>query len=100
MLHVRPRLLQFCSRTQLCRASRIAGGVQLSTMSHKKPFMIGVAGGTASGKSSVCEKLMEKLGQNEINNVEKAIFKEKLEVESLKKNLSELKINILELKII
>ena len=73
MLHVRPRLLQFCSRTQLCRASRIAGGVQLSTMSHKKPFMIGVAGGTASGKSTVCEKLMEKLGQNEMNNVEKQV---------------------------
>ena len=42
-------------------------------MSHKKPFMIGVAGGTASGKSTVCEKLMEKLGQNEMNNVEKQV---------------------------
>merc|ERR1712086_1246847 len=39
----------------------------------KKPFMIGVAGGTASGKSTVCEKLMEKLGQNEMNNVEKQV---------------------------
>jgi len=38
-----------------------------------KPFMIGVAGGTASGKSTVCEKLMEKLGQNEMNNVEKQV---------------------------
>jgi len=37
------------------------------------PFMIGVAGGTASGKSSVCEKLMEKLGQNEIHNQEKQV---------------------------
>ena len=35
--------------------------------------MIGVAGGTASGKSTVCEKLMEKLGQNEMNNVEKQV---------------------------
>eukprot|EP00091_Calanus_sinicus_P025664 TRINITY_DN9922_c0_g1_i2.p1 TRINITY_DN9922_c0_g1~~TRINITY_DN9922_c0_g1_i2.p1 ORF type:complete len:191 (-),score=45.23 TRINITY_DN9922_c0_g1_i2:311-883(-) len=42
-------------------------------MAHKKPFMIGVAGGTASGKSTVCEKLMEKLGQNEMNNVEKQV---------------------------
>eukprot|EP00091_Calanus_sinicus_P014936 TRINITY_DN32726_c0_g1_i1.p1 TRINITY_DN32726_c0_g1~~TRINITY_DN32726_c0_g1_i1.p1 ORF type:complete len:101 (-),score=15.20 TRINITY_DN32726_c0_g1_i1:91-393(-) len=73
MLHVRPRLLQFCSRTQLCRAARIVGGLQISTMSQKKPFMIGVAGGTASGKSTVCEKLMEKLGQNEMNNVEKQV---------------------------
>ena len=37
----------------------------------RKPFMIGVAGGTASGKSTVCDLLMEKLGQNEINIVEK-----------------------------
>ncbi|XP_017463519.1 PREDICTED: probable uridine-cytidine kinase, partial [Rhagoletis zephyria] len=28
----------------------------------KKPFVIGVAGGTASGKSTVCSKIMEKLG--------------------------------------
>jgi len=28
----------------------------------KSPFLIGVAGGTASGKSTVCEKIMEKLG--------------------------------------
>jgi len=74
MLHVRPRLLQFCSRTQLCRASCVSGELQLTRkMSHKKPFMIGVAGGTASGKSTVCEKLMEKLGQNEMNNVEKQV---------------------------
>jgi len=42
-------------------------------LSTKKPFMIGVAGGTASGKSSVCAKLMEKLGQNDMNNVEKQV---------------------------
>lgn len=28
----------------------------------KNPFLIGVAGGTASGKSTLCEKIMEKLG--------------------------------------
>ena len=39
--------------------------------SERKPFMIGVAGGTASGKSSVCDKLMERLGQNNI--VEKQV---------------------------
>merc|ERR1719147_395253 len=39
----------------------------------KKPFMIGVAGGTASGKSTVCDKLMEKLGQHKVNSVEKQV---------------------------
>ncbi|KAK6112615.1 uridine kinase [Brugia pahangi] len=29
----------------------------------KVPFIIGVAGGTASGKSSVCSRIMEKLGK-------------------------------------
>jgi len=38
-----------------------------------KPFMIGVAGGTASGKSTVCEKLMDQLGQQNVNNVEKQV---------------------------
>lgn len=29
-----------------------------------EPFLIGVAGGTASGKSTVCQKIMAKLGQD------------------------------------
>ena len=33
----------------------ISGGVGGKT----QPFMIGVAGGTASGKTTVCEKIME-----------------------------------------
>ena len=44
-----------------------------STMAHRKPFMIGVAGGTASGKSTVCERLMEGLGQNEVSVEEKQV---------------------------
>ena len=35
--------------------------------------MIGVAGGTASGKSTVCERLMEGLGQNEVSVEEKQV---------------------------
>ncbi|XP_040895486.1 uridine-cytidine kinase 2-A isoform X2 [Toxotes jaculatrix] len=35
---------------------------------NRQPFLIGVAGGTASGKSSVCNKIMELLGQNEIDH--------------------------------
>ncbi|XP_035684711.1 uridine-cytidine kinase 2-B-like [Branchiostoma floridae] len=34
---------------------------------HRKPFIIGVAGGTASGKSSVCARIMELLGQHEVD---------------------------------
>merc|ERR1712210_411757 len=39
----------------------------------RKPFMIGVAGGTASGKSTVCDLLMEGLGQNEVSVEEKQV---------------------------
>ena len=39
----------------------------------KTPFMIGVAGGTASGKSTVCLRLMETMGQNNKSDVEKKI---------------------------
>ncbi|XP_023137459.1 uridine-cytidine kinase 2-A isoform X1 [Amphiprion ocellaris] len=41
--------------------------------SHGEPFLIGVAGGTASGKSSVCSKIMELLGQNEIDHHQRQV---------------------------
>jgi len=47
---------------------------KISFNGSKQTFLIGVAGGTASGKSSVCKKLMEKLGQNEMSNVEKQVI--------------------------
>merc|ERR1711992_175834 len=45
----------------------------MRTMEARKPFMIGVAGGTASGKSTVRDLLMEKLGQHEVNMDEKQV---------------------------
>ncbi|KAL6489823.1 hypothetical protein MHYP_G00001680 [Metynnis hypsauchen] len=39
----------------------------------KQPFLIGVSGGTASGKSSVCEKIMELLGQNKIDHHQRQV---------------------------
>ncbi|KAG8003291.1 Uridine-cytidine kinase 2-B [Nibea albiflora] len=40
---------------------------------NREPFLIGVAGGTASGKSSVCSKIMELLGQNEIDHHQRQV---------------------------
>ncbi|MGH0181056.1 UNVERIFIED_CONTAM: hypothetical protein FKN15_005600 [Acipenser sinensis] len=40
---------------------------------NRQPFLIGVAGGTASGKSSVCRKIMELLGQNEIDHHQRQV---------------------------
>ena len=45
-----------------------------SASDRRTPFMIGVAGGTASGKSTVCERLMEGLGQNEVSVEEKQVL--------------------------
>uniref|UniRef100_A0A8D3CKT3 Uridine-cytidine kinase n=1 Tax=Scophthalmus maximus TaxID=52904 RepID=A0A8D3CKT3_SCOMX len=39
----------------------------------RQPFLIGVAGGTASGKSSVCSRIMELLGQNEIDHHQRQV---------------------------
>lgn len=36
----------------------------MSSTRKTTPFLIGVAGGTASGKSTVCRKIMDKLGQD------------------------------------
>lgn len=38
-----------------------------------QPFLIGVAGGTASGKTSVCSKIMSKLGQNDLEHHERRV---------------------------
>ncbi|XP_069120241.1 uridine-cytidine kinase 2-like [Argopecten irradians] len=38
-----------------------------------RPFMIGVAGGTASGKSSVCAKIMQQLGQTEVDDTQRQV---------------------------
>ncbi|XP_069465395.1 uridine-cytidine kinase 1 [Ambystoma mexicanum] len=40
---------------------------------HQRPFLIGVSGGTASGKSTVCEKIMELLGQNEVDRRQRKV---------------------------
>ena len=45
----------------------------MSQNGQKVPILIGVAGGTASGKSTVCAKLMETLGQNKMSSVEKEV---------------------------
>ncbi|XP_067007513.1 uridine-cytidine kinase isoform X1 [Anabrus simplex] len=39
----------------------------------KTPFLIGVAGGTASGKSTVCKRIMEKLGQVDMDHTERQV---------------------------
>lgn len=39
----------------------------------KRPFLIGVAGGTASGKSSVCERIVEALGQQKLDSRQRKV---------------------------
>ena len=40
----------------------------------QSPFLIGVAGGTASGKTSVCHKIMEKLGQTDSSSRKRVVM--------------------------
>ncbi|XP_031626074.1 uridine-cytidine kinase isoform X2 [Contarinia nasturtii] len=44
-----------------------------SNLEPKTPFLIGVAGGTASGKSTVCKRIMEQLGQSELGQAERQV---------------------------
>ncbi|XP_013419170.1 uridine-cytidine kinase 2-B-like [Lingula anatina] len=39
-----------------------------------RPFLIGVAGGTASGKTSVCQKIVEKLGQANVERNQRQVI--------------------------
>ncbi|XP_067893870.1 uridine-cytidine kinase 2-A isoform X3 [Heterodontus francisci] len=53
----------------------MAGDSDQTVQNHKprKPFLIGVGGGTASGKSSVCAKIVQLLGQNEIDHHQRQV---------------------------
>ncbi|XP_059056537.1 uridine-cytidine kinase isoform X1 [Achroia grisella] len=44
-----------------------------NNIENKTPFLIGVAGGTASGKSTVCQRIMEKLGQQHKEQTERRV---------------------------
>ncbi|XP_018420826.1 PREDICTED: uridine-cytidine kinase 1 isoform X2 [Nanorana parkeri] len=50
-----------------------AGTLDAPERGHPRPFLIGVSGGTASGKSTVCEKIMELLGQNEVDHKQRKV---------------------------
>ena len=67
--------LRFVSGPNTAAAMAGVPNSRKSTMAtdRRVPFMIGVAGGTASGKSTVCERLMEGLGQNEVSVEEKQV---------------------------
>ena len=46
---------------------------KLKSNQSSSPFLIGVGGGTASGKSTVCRKIMEKLGQDLVDNNQRRV---------------------------
>ncbi|XP_017047082.1 uridine-cytidine kinase isoform X1 [Drosophila ficusphila] len=52
---------------------RLPNGDGASGDEVKSPFLIGVAGGTASGKSTVCKKIMEALGQAEMDHTQRQV---------------------------
>nr|CAG4640815.1 EOG090X050I [Eulimnadia texana] len=56
------------------RASNVTNGLKVfNGFGAKTPFLIGVSGGTASGKSTVCSRIMEKLGQDEIDHRQRQV---------------------------
>ncbi|XP_033363574.1 uridine-cytidine kinase isoform X2 [Bombus vosnesenskii] len=46
---------------------------KLNGIESKTPFLIGVSGGTASGKSTVCKRIMEKLGQVDMDHMQRQV---------------------------
>uniref|UniRef100_A0A0R3RTV8 Uridine kinase n=1 Tax=Elaeophora elaphi TaxID=1147741 RepID=A0A0R3RTV8_9BILA len=66
----------------------IVHGFEQFNAATKAPFIIGVAGGTASGKSSVCSRIMEKLGkahERRVVTISQDSFYRNLTVEETKK---------------
>ncbi|XP_035245551.1 uridine-cytidine kinase 1 [Anguilla anguilla] len=58
-----------------CDSTTMASAGQLSENERPRhrPFLIGVSGGTASGKSTVCAKIMELLGQNKVDHRQRKV---------------------------
>ncbi|XP_051906828.1 uridine-cytidine kinase 1 [Hippocampus zosterae] len=51
----------------------VAAAEEVEERPHHWPFLIGVSGGTASGKSTVCAKIMELLGQNKVDHHQRKV---------------------------
>ncbi len=51
----------------------------------KAPFLIGVAGGTASGKTSVCHKIIDLLSKSNVDSGQRVVL---LSQDSFYKNLT------------
>ncbi|XP_044259882.1 uridine-cytidine kinase isoform X1 [Tribolium madens] len=64
ILHNRKFCLKMCD-------AKINGKV--NGLDGKTPFLIGVSGGTASGKSTVCKRIMEKLGQVDVDHTQRQV---------------------------
>ncbi|KAG7154686.1 uridine-cytidine kinase 2-like isoform X2 [Homarus americanus] len=70
--HSRGRRTTVMSTHKLDDTNKTANGVT-NGFSPKTPFLIGVAGGTASGKSTVCKRIMERLGQDDIEHSQRRV---------------------------
>ncbi|XP_068429533.1 uridine-cytidine kinase 1 [Clinocottus analis] len=51
----------------------VLGALDEADRPRHHPFLIGVSGGTASGKSTVCAKIMELLGQNKVDHRQRKV---------------------------
>ncbi|RZC37315.1 uridine-cytidine kinase [Asbolus verrucosus] len=55
----------------MCEGPKMNG--KMNGLDGKTPFLIGVSGGTASGKSTVCKRIMEKLGQVDVDHTQRQV---------------------------
>ncbi|XP_069783635.1 uridine-cytidine kinase 2-like [Narcine bancroftii] len=65
-----------CAMKPPVMSATMTGGVAVEKkllLLHHRPFLIAVSGGTASGKSSVCHKIVELLGQNKIDQDQRQV---------------------------
>jgi len=76
------RSTQLSSSLPSMRTFAWGGG---ETSSSVKPFLIGVAGGTASGKTSVCDLILEQLGDHRVAIISQDCFYKNLSLEEKQK---------------
>jgi hypothetical protein len=70
-------IADFCTKSRffVVALHKQFGSILRSMFDNFSAYSSGVAGGTASGKSTVCKRIIEKLGQAEINDQQRQVRK-------------------------
>jgi uridine kinase len=67
---IEPKVAAFAARITSTRANSAPAGATIFATMSSQPFLIGVAGGSSSGKTTISERLVELTGEEHVSRIE------------------------------